>query len=195
MDEKERLADDIVKSAANNDRAAELCARAKELYFEKNYGEAVKIWREAEKLNSAEAFYMLGICFNYNQGIEDEIPEDERGAVASEYFLKAAELGHADAQCFTALCYNYGIGVEKDEEKMLYWFRRSAEGNCTQAMNNLAYFAENGIGVENPDRKYEEALFWYKKSADLGDATGQLGVGKAYSDGKGVPVSEVEAFK
>ena len=195
MDGKKRIADDIFKSVEKNDKAAALCLQASKLYAEKNYKEAIKLWRTASEDNNAEAFYMLGICYNYYQGVEDEGSKEECGAVASGYFLKAAELGHAEAQCFTALCYNYGIGVEKDDEKMLYWFKQSAAQNCTQAMNNLAYFAENGIGVKNPDKKYDEAFAWYKKSADLGDPTGQYGGGRAYYDGNGVESNYAEAVK
>ena len=82
----------------------ELCERAKALYAERNYIEAVKLWRAAAEQNDAEALYMLGICHNYNLGV-DEADETARGASASGYFLQAAALGHADAQCFAGLCY------------------------------------------------------------------------------------------
>lgn len=42
----------------------ELCERAKALYAEKNYIEAVKLWRAAAEQNDADALYMLGICHN-----------------------------------------------------------------------------------------------------------------------------------
>ena len=195
MDKKKRLVDDILKASDKNDETSALCAEAKKLYEEKKYNDAVKIWREAAEKNSAEALYMLGICHNYYLGVEDEIKREECCVAASKYFLKAAELDHPEAQCFAALCYNSGIGVEKDEEKMLFWFRRSAEQNCVEAMNNLAYFAEQGVGVQNEETKDEESFAWYKKSADLGSAAGQLGVGKAYYYGRGVKRSGTEAVK
>ena len=122
---------------------------------------------------------MLGICYNYNFGV-DEPDENKRGAIAGEYFIKAATLGHADAQCFAGLCYLHGIGVEKDESKAVGWLKKSAEQNCTQAMNNLALLCADGIGVDDADKKDEEALSWFMKSAELGDPTGMLYVGIGY---------------
>ena len=79
---------------------------------------------------------MLGICYNYNLGVEEQDAE-KRGVIASEYFIKSAELGHKDGMCFAGLCFLHGIGVEQDIQKAIEWFEKSAEQNGTQAMNNL----------------------------------------------------------
>ncbi|MDE5897203.1 MAG: sel1 repeat family protein, partial [Clostridia bacterium] len=125
----------------NQKSAEELCKEAKKLYGEKKFKEAYGLWTSAAEENHAEALYMLGICYNYNLGV-DEPDEEKRGVRASEYFIKAADLGHADAQCFAALCFLHGIGVEEDEVKAVELFRKSAESNCTQAMNNLGLLCD-----------------------------------------------------
>ena len=137
MEKENKLIDDICDGFNGKSKAAELCEKASRLYAEKNYADAAALWRTAaEEENCAEALYYLGICYNYKLGVGGETGEN-CAVKAKEYFLRAAELGHAEAQCFAALCYNYGIGVEKDTEKALYWFKKSAEQNCVQAMNNL----------------------------------------------------------
>ena len=63
------------------------------MYAEKKYTEAVELWKAASAENNSEALYMLGICYNYNLGVEEQDAE-KRGVIASEYFIKSAELGH-----------------------------------------------------------------------------------------------------
>ncbi len=169
----------------SENKLKELLEKANKCYGEKNYAEAVELYREAAEKGDAEALYMLGICYNYKTGVE-ETDEEKCAVTASGYFFKAAELGHAQAQCFAALCCLHGIGVEKDTDKAVERFKKSAEQNCTQAMNNLGLLCENGIGVADSEKRYEESFAWFKKSADLKDPTGQLYVGKAYYAGQGV---------
>ena len=48
-----------------------LYEEANELYREKKFTEAVKLYKEAAELGSVEATYMLGICYNYNLGVDE----------------------------------------------------------------------------------------------------------------------------
>lgn len=91
----------------------EICERAKVLYGEKKFAEAVELFESVEKDADAESLFALGVCYNYNLGVS-EPDEEKRGATASKYFIRAAEMGHTDAQCFAALCYLHGIGVEEN---------------------------------------------------------------------------------
>ena len=50
----------------------------------------------------------------------------------------------------------------------------------------------NGLGVA---QSYEEAVKWYRKSADQGDADAQFNLGVCYDNGQGVAQSYKEAFK
>ena len=195
MEDKKKLIDDIMESAEGDAKAEKICAEANRFYAESNYGQAIELWKQAAEMGNAQALYMLGYCYNYDLGLDKEYDKQERGVIACGYFIKAAELGHADAQCFVALCYNYGIGVEKDIDKMLYWLNKSVEQNCAMAMNNFAYFYENGISVNNGEVNYEESFNWYKRSAALGNANGQLGVGKCYYYGRGTDVDKEEAVR
>ena len=193
MNEKEKIIDDILKSKEVKEQGSDLCAKAKKLYEEKKFAEALEIYKEAAETNDPEALYMLGYCYYYGLGISDSEKENNT-AIATEYFFKAAELGHANAQCYAGLFYMSGTGVEKDEEKALYWFKKSADLGSTQALNNLGYYTSKGIGVKD-DTRYEESFNWYKKSADLGDPTGQTYAAKAYLSGRGVARDEEEAVR
>ena len=82
----------------------EICEKASQLYANKNYAEAVSLWKNAAEQGSSDALYMLGICYNYKLGVNEDDSE-KCGEIASDYFIKAANLGHADAQCFAGLCY------------------------------------------------------------------------------------------
>ena len=186
----------------------EICEKASQLYANKNYAEAVSLWKNAAEQGSSDALYMLGICYNYKLGVNEDDSE-KCGEIASDYFIKAANLGHADAQCFAGLCYLHGIGVEKDTKQAVKWFEKSAEQNCTQAMNNLGLLYKQGKYCnkqsegtdDNEDDdcdiidNYKLSFEWFKKSADLNDATGQLYLGLAYYDGLGVEPDQKIAVK
>ena len=87
----------------------EILKKAAALYDEKKFSEAVELWKSIEDVGCAEALYRLGICYNYNRGVDVQ-DEEKRGVIASGYFMKAGEMGHADAQCFVGLCYRCGLG-------------------------------------------------------------------------------------
>ena len=48
----------------------------------------------------------------------------------------------------------------------------------------------NGIGVPKDEA---EAVRWYRKSADAGEAKAMLDLGRAYENGIGIPKDEAEA--
>ncbi|MDE2268083.1 MAG: sel1 repeat family protein [Betaproteobacteria bacterium] len=51
------------------------------------------------------------------------------------------------------------------------------------------------INSQGVPKDYAEAVKWYHKAADQGDANGQNNLGNAYADGKGVPQDYAEAVK
>lgn len=56
--------------------------------------------------------------------------------------------------------------MEKDIVKAFYWTERAANYGDRDGQCNLAWFYEEGIGVEID---IEKAKFWYKKSALQGN--------------------------
>jgi TPR repeat protein len=107
-----------------------------------------------------------------------------------------AEKGNPDAQLELAYRYDEGRnGCSVDKEKSAEWFQKGAKfadknsvagfickGNCLQ----------NGYGITKDET---EAIKWYQKAAETGDARGQLEMGWQYNDGNGVEKNENEAVK
>ncbi len=94
-------------------------------------------------------------------------------ATALRLYLSLAEQGNAKAQ---------------NEVGFLYYFAAwGAEQNLRRAKQKLP-----GMGVA-PD--YTEAVKWYRRAAEQGDAHGQFCLGNMYHDGKGVAQNYVEAAK
>ena len=84
-----------------------------------------------------------------------------------EGHLTLAQQGYPLAECQVGYFYAEGLGVEKDQDKALYWTRRSAEHGNRDAQCNLAYFYEHSFGV---DKDMEQAIFWYRQAARQGKA-------------------------
>ncbi len=59
-------------------------------------------------------------------------------------------------------------------------------------MVNLGVMYENGRGVERDDA---EAVKWYRKAAEAGNAKGMVKLGLLYAKGRGVAEDDVEAAK
>jgi TPR repeat protein len=53
-------------------------------------------------------------------------------------------------------------------------------------------FYAKGRGVPQDDA---EAVKWYRKAAEQGDANAQYNLGQGYGDGQGVPQDHAEAVK
>ena len=74
-----------------------------------------------------------------------------------------------------------GKGVPKDYIKAAEWYKKSAEGSYTKALNNLAYLYQKGKGVNKDIHKAEQLLL---KSAKQGDDVACLNLGILYQTGK-----------
>ncbi|MDR2014859.1 MAG: sel1 repeat family protein [Azoarcus sp.] len=88
-----------------------------------------------------------------------------------ELLLKAAEKGHVKAMNNVVV---RSLDRE-DEGKAVEWTKKLIERNIGMGYYHMGHFLEQGIGVKQ-DRK--AALTYFRKAADLGNAQGQLVVGK-----------------
>ena len=59
------------------------------------------------------------------------------------------------------------------------------------AQNNLGVMYANGEGVP---QNYAEAVNWFRKAAEQGDAVAQNSLGAMYNNGTGVPEDDVQAY-
>ena len=101
---------------------------------------------------------------------------------AFELYTKGANLGDMYCQYNLAGYYNNGTACEKDEEKAVFWYRKSADQGYGSALNNLGFCYENGTGgLEKSD---EIALSWYRKAEEAGDSYGLYNIGRFYFEGR-----------
>jgi S1-C subfamily serine protease len=112
-----------------------------------NVAEAIDYYKEAVKLNSADACKRLSnIYYGRNEHKEYFV-----------YELKGAELGNEVAMRNASAAYKAGTGVLKNIGKSTYWLLRSAESGNMNSMTSLAHAYVSGFGVqENP----MEGLAW-----------------------------------
>lgn len=136
-------------------------AKAKKLYEEKNYSEAVKHYRIAAEQGSSEAQNDLGYCYQHGIGVEKDLVE------AIKWYSKSADQSYNLARINLGLCYYNGVGVQQDLKEAFKLFHRAAfmvEPYGMYLTGACYYF---GHGVE---RDTKTALSWLKKSAEKGCA-------------------------
>ena len=125
-----------------------------DLYSENNK-EALFWLEKAANHDEPEALFQLGVYYSEGNDLAKSI----------KYYQRAAELNHADAALELSYIYDEGSIVEQDEDKALFFLKKSAELGNQEAIEELAAQAlasraQNGQG--NMDAK--EAEYWIKKA-------------------------------
>jgi TPR repeat protein len=160
----------------------------------KDTAEGVRWLRRAAEQGDTNAANNLGWIYLKGQGIAKDPSE------ALKWFVLGAEDGDAKSQKELGEIYQKGWGVPQDLAESLKWFGRAAEQIPEQpdhsarnslnrifieeARHELGEIYSQGEGVERDDT---QAVKWFKKAADLGDADAQWEVGFAYDRGQGLP--------
>ena len=106
-----------------------------------------------------------------------------------------AEIEGKTAAQIRSIAYNYQHGKggkSVDYAKAMKYYHIAAERGNTDAMNDIGFMYERGLGVTKDDA---EATKWYRKAAEQGNASGQNNFGIMYRDGLGVEKDYVEAVK
>ena len=115
----------------------------------------------------------------------------------------------ACGQCFCSACNSAGlsrrspncpicrapfnVSAKEDFERLWKLVHDRSPGRHTPiAQNNLAARYRNGKGVQE---SIEEAVKWYRKSAEAGNALAQINLGVLYMQGKGVPFDGAQGLK
>jgi TPR repeat protein len=70
--------------------------------------------------------------------------------------------------------------VKQDRRRALKWYRKAAMQGHEDAMYNVAFFYENGIGVK---RNTKKAAGWYRAAAATGLCDAQYSLGRLYEQG------------
>lgn len=131
-----------------------------------------KCVREADLLPKPEAeadeWYLRG-----NAMFKAGVQKDSFSMLSSsfELMLKAAEHGHVKAMNNLVLAYLGGDGVKQSNTRAVHWAEELINRNIGMGYYHMGTFLQQGTGVKQ-DRV--AALTYFRKSADLGNAQGQL---------------------
>jgi TPR repeat protein len=139
----------------------------------KNVGEAVKWWRKAAEQGDAVAQRNLGICYEHGNGLRKDKAE------AMKWYRMAAEKGHAVAQYNLGVCYSDGDVVAKHPDPV-------------DAIINLG---RSTLGMVSVAKDAAEAVKWFRKAGEQGNADAQNKLGCCYEEGSGVKKDLAEAAK
>lgn len=174
MDNAEALR--LLRHAANRGFVA--AEEAMGIFCQSGFGmapdkaQAVSWYTKAAQHGSRDAATSLALMYSTGDGI----PRDS--AKAATWFRSAAEAGDATAQLNLAALYHRGEGLPQDDDQAVRWLNQAADQGLLPAMLELAHWdlrPEHGGNVD-------AAVGWFKKAADLGNASAQTALGDIYAD-------------
>lgn len=155
-----------------------LVQQGEQHYHQKNYPEAVRLFRLAADQNNAQGQCWLGFCHDRGHGVSQNRTE------AVRWTHLAAKQGLARAQNNMAFYYLEGCGVEKNVPEAIRLYRLSAEQGYALAQCNLARHYTHGLHV---NQDFSEAFRLYRLAAEQGEIEAQYQLSLLYAGGRGVP--------
>ena len=142
--------------------------------------------------------------------------DDKKPEPYSAELVKRAEAGDTKAQNHLGWCYENGQGVAKDTNEATKWFRKSVEhlssddikksadqtyqkasagdSEAQYVCGSTAYVMRNDVAGKK-DSSINQAVYWYTKSADQGNAKAQVNLGVMYLNGIGIEKDTSKAVK
>jgi TPR repeat protein len=154
------------------------------------YAEAFKWFQLAAKQGLAKA--QLSVGYAYDEGLG--VTKDQVEAV--HWYALAAAQGNAQAEFNLGMCYHHGEGVESTDPALnrslaIKWFSLALSHGNKGAANGLGLVYEHASSAD-----YKEALQWYRKGAELGDAEAAYNACRLMAQGLGgVPGNYSEALR
>ncbi|KAF9333316.1 hypothetical protein BGZ91_011299, partial [Linnemannia elongata] len=160
--------------------------------------EAFRWYTLAANQGYARGIHILGILYSWGRGLP--YPGNQNFGRAAEYYLEATNQGYAPAQCDLGWLHQRGLGVNQNYSLAMEWYLKDSDqghaDNQAAEKGHAAAKASAGViasmskayhrmrlwrwtGIEKPlskattacvPLKREEAVIWYKKAADGGDA-------------------------
>ncbi len=106
-----------------------------------------------------------------------------------------AEKGDARAQFDLGFLYLFGdfySHLQADQDKGMYWLRKSLAQGDAQAQDLMGYLLHRGQFLAQDK---VEAAKWFRKAAEQGDAYAQSNLGYCYLKGEGVTKDAAEAVR
>ncbi|EXX50442.1 uncharacterized protein OCT59_023895 [Rhizophagus irregularis] len=167
--------------------------------IKKNYNKAFELSKKLAKVGNPNGINRLGYCYSMGIGTEINMKKAFKlyqkaadlgniraqcnlinlyldGDGTEKDYNKAFELAkksaedHSDGMNLLGYCYNNGIGTNIDKKKAFELFQEAAKLECCDAQYNLALMYEDGEGIK---QNIDQAIYWYKKSANQGFQSAQ----------------------
>ncbi|TMV13598.1 tetratricopeptide repeat protein [Arenibacterium halophilum] len=146
---------------------------AQQLFDQKDYAGAARLWQIAAARGSSQAKLALGLMAD--QGLGQ--PRDH--ARAFQWYLDAGSDGLAEAQFNVGVMLDSGIGVSRDSRAALVWYTRAALRGHARAQYNTALMLAaddpaNGSGKTTGSADPKAARYWFSRAATLPASQAQL---------------------
>lgn len=177
----------------------------------KNHAEkAAKCFLKAAICNDVDSVINLGLCYAKGLGVEKDLEK-----AVKCYRTAAKKDALSVAQLALGFCYAEGIGVEKDMVRaedqykkvtwcpmldcfwnpieVVMWIRNAAEWGHVGMEVDLVV-AECYLWGRGVEKDEAEAVKWFRKAAEQGDASAQTFLADCYLFGRGVARDEAEAL-
>ncbi|UDM39069.1 sel1 repeat family protein [Acinetobacter haemolyticus] len=139
-----------------------------ELYMQSEHDDDIILAEEwalkAAENGNVEAMYWLGEGYTvYAKDLAEEDPEESKAHFELGYYWlsKANIQKHPAATLELAGYFRRGDVIEKDVAKSVSLVKQAAEWGEVQAMRDLAFIYENGLGIEIDE---EQADYWTEKA-------------------------------
>ncbi|MDD2944256.1 MAG: tetratricopeptide repeat protein [Acinetobacter sp.] len=139
-----------------------------ELYMQSEHDDDIILAEEwalkAAENGNVEAMYWLGEGYTvYAKDLAEEDPEESKAHFELGYYWlsKANIQKHPAATLELAGYFRRGDVIEKDVTKSVSLVKQASEWGEVQAMRDLAFIYENGLGIETDE---EQADYWTEKA-------------------------------
>ena len=169
-----------------NDETEVLFARAMDLISDGQAIEGKKYLEQSYQMGNLRAGRTLS--YGYASGWFGERDYKTQLAILWNMVKK----GHPGAMSDIGYAYHKGDGLRKSMRWALYWYEKSANASCPEAMSNLAHIYLFGY---EKYRNIKKGVYHAFMAADLGSEMAMNALGLCYKYGIGLSINYTNAFK
>ena len=142
-------------------------------YFElENWDQSMALYKKAyEMYGESAGWAACGIGSAYNQ--KEELDN------AFIWYKKSAEEGYDEGIISVGWCYQNGKGVEKNIDTAMEWYLKAYDlhgEHADQAAIRIGYLYTYEL------KDYKNAIEWYQRAIELGNASGASSIGHLYEE-------------
>ena len=167
-------------------RALRLVSAANAALKKNDLVQAVKNYRLAASLGTAEAMYRLGQLYDKGRGVPRSLE------ISATWYQAGAELGHAPSMSALGNMHEFGEGVPRNLAAALRLYQMAAEKGDANGMTSLAFLYATGKGVA---RDAKLARKWYLAGARGGNKRAMFNLALMQIRGQGGRISYDEAAR